>query len=187
MRAITHNLYQGNLTESEFSVKTIHVHTELPTDAERVWRAMQHPASFSYVCRGLIGVPALAGRTEPMREDERGAGWLLLFHVIPLSHHTIHLVELDPASRTLRSHEHGGILRAWNHTLHVEPLGEATCRYSDAVEIDAGRLTSGVAWAGKLLYRYRQRRWHRLVRKHLLPEGPPYARARRGVAAPGFS
>jgi hypothetical protein len=177
MRVIAHNLCKGNVTESEFLVKTIHVETVLPTDAEGVWRAMQHPASFSYVCRGLIGVPALAGRTEPMQQGECGTGWLLLFHVIPLSHHTIHLVEVDPTSRTLRSEEHGGMLRTWNHTLHVKPIGEATCRYSDTVEIDAGKLTSVVAWAGRLIYRYRQRRWHKLVRKHLLPEGSRYARS----------
>ena len=161
-------------------MKTIHVETELPTDAERVWRAMLHPASFSYVCRGLIGIPALDGRTEPMQEGECGTAWLLLFHVIPFSHHTIHLVEIDPDSRTLRSEEHGGMLRAWNHTLHVEPLGETTCRYSDTVDIDAGRLTPAVAWAGKLIYRYRQRRWRKLVHKHLLPGGPLYARSARG-------
>lgn len=160
-------------------MRTITVETELPTDADRVWRAMQHPASFTYVCRGLIGVPALAGRTEPMREGERGTGWLLLFHVIPLSHHTIHLAAVDEASRTLVSQEHGGILRVWHHTLHVEPVAERRCRYRDTVEIDAGRLTPLVARASIWIYRYRQRRWHKLVRHHLLPEGPRYASGRR--------
>ena len=156
-------------------MQTIRIETELPTSADRVWEAMRHPASFSYVTRGLIGVPALAGRTEPYREGECGTGWLLLFHLIPLSHHTIHLVEIDAASRTLRSREHGGILKAWNHTLHAEPLGDQRCSYSDTVEIDAGRLTGLVAAAARWIYRYRQRRWHRLVRKHLMPAGPRYA------------
>lgn len=157
-------------------MKTIHIETELPTSADRVWRAMQHPASFTYVCRGLIGVPALAGRTEPMCQGETGRGWLLLFHIIPLSHHTIHLAEVDPETRTLRSREHGGVMRTWNHTLHVEPVDDRTCRYSDTVEIDAGLLTVVVAAFGVLIYGYRQRRWHKLVQKHLLPEGPLYAR-----------
>lgn len=158
-------------------MRTIHLETELPTDAERVWRALQHPASFTYVCRGLFGVPALAGRTEPMREGECGTGWLLLFHVVPFSRHTIHLVEVDEATRTMRSREHGGILRAWNHTLHVEPLTDGSCRYRDTVEIDAGAATPLVAGVARLIFRYRQRRWHRLVRLHLLPGGPRYARA----------
>ena len=34
---------------------------------------------------------------------------------------------------------------------------------------------SGTAIAAVRIYRYRQRRWHRLVRNHLLPAGPRYA------------
>ena len=55
-------------------MQTIHLETELPASADRVWQAMCHPASFTYVTRGLIGVPALAGRTEPFREGETGTG-----------------------------------------------------------------------------------------------------------------
>jgi hypothetical protein len=160
-------------------VKTIHVRTELPTDADAVWQAMQYAASFLYVTRGLFGFPALTGRTAPFREGERGTGWIWLFHVVPFSRHTIHLVEVDEIARRLRSNEHGGVLRAWNHTLRVEPAGEHRCRYSDTVDIDAGPLTGVVALAAAGIYRYRQRRWHRLVRRHLLPTGPRYAHSPR--------
>lgn len=156
-------------------MRTIRVETELPTNADKVWRALQHPASFSYVTRGLIGLPALTGRTEPLHTGESGSGWLLLFHVIPLWRHTIQLVDVDAATRTLRSREHGGIVKRWNHTLHVEPVDEERCRYSDTVEIDAGHLTRVVAASGVVLYRYRHRRWRKLVRKHLLPVGPRFS------------
>jgi hypothetical protein len=156
-------------------MKTIHVHTDLPTSADQVWHAMQHPAAFLYVTRGLFGFPALVGRTQPIQPGECGTGWLLLFHFIPMSRHTIHVVEVDQSTRTLRSREHGGILRSWNHTLHVEPVGEHSCRYSDTVDIDAGPLTGLVARAAVGIYRYRQRRWHKLVRRHLLATGPHYA------------
>ena len=86
-------------------MKTVHIETELPTDAGRVWDAMQHPASFSYVTRGVVGFPALAGRTDRMRAGDSGTGWLLLFHVVPLSRHTITLVEVDQATRTIRSRD----------------------------------------------------------------------------------
>lgn len=147
--------------------RTIHVETELPTDADRVWSAMQHPASFLYVVRGLFGMPALAGRTEPVREGEVGSGWLFAFHVVPAYRHTIEIVEVDPGARTIRSHEYGGVLKRWDHTLHVEPISDSTCRYSDTVTIEAGNLTGLVAVVATAIYRYRQRRWHRLVKKHL--------------------
>jgi hypothetical protein len=157
--------------------RTINVSTELPTDADRVWAAMKQPATFLYVIRGLIGMPALAGRSEPVRAGEAGSGWLFAFHLVPAYRHTIEVVEVDEESRTVRTHEHGGVVRRWDHVLHAEPVSgpEPCCRYSDTVTIDAGRLTAVVAAMAFGIYRYRQRRWHRLVRKHLLPTGPAYA------------
>jgi hypothetical protein len=148
-------------------MQTIEVTTELEADADLVWAAMQHPTTFLYVCRGLFGVPALAGRSVPFRQGESGTGWIFAFHVLPLHRHTIELAEVDESTRTLRSHEHGGVVRAWNHTLHVEPVGERRSRYSDTVDIDAGLLTAVVARVAVSICRYRQARWRRLARKQL--------------------
>jgi len=148
-------------------VQTIEVATELDAPAQSVWAAMQHPVSFLYVCRGLFSVPALAGRTAPFVEGESGSGWLFAFGLLPVWRHTIELVAVDASTMTMRSREHGGLLRRWDHTLHVEPLDESRARYSDRVDIEAGRLTRTVAWTAVLIYRYRQRRWRRLARKHL--------------------
>lgn len=145
-------------------MRTVHVETILPTSADRVWSAMLSPATFLYVCKGLLGFPALAGRTEPLRQGERGTGWLLAFHVIPAYRHTIEVIDVDEASGTIRTREHGGILKAWNHTLRVEPLQGDSCRYSDTVDIDARLLTGVVVVLANAIYRYRQRRWRRLVR-----------------------
>ncbi|CRZ19111.1 hypothetical protein [Mycolicibacterium neworleansense] len=152
-------------------MQRIHVETILPTDTERVWQAMQQVPTFLYVCRGLFGVPALAGRTEPFQAGDRGTGWLFAFHVIPAYRHTIEVLDVDGATRTIRTHEYGGVLRSWDHTLHVEPVTDRSCRYSDTVEIDAGRLTSVVVALARGIYAYRHRRWRRLVDKHMSEAG----------------
>ncbi|OBK33300.1 hypothetical protein A5658_13820 [Mycobacterium sp. 1245111.1] len=156
-------------------MRTIQLQTTLPTSADRVWRAMQSPVTFLYVCKGLFGVPALAGRSEPLQAGECGTGWLIAFHVVPAYRHTIEVIDVDEAQRTIRTHEHGGVLRAWNHTLRVEPVDAQTCRYFDTVEIDARPITALVAALAVGIFRYRQRRWRKLVRRHLLPQGPTYA------------
>jgi hypothetical protein len=156
-------------------MRTIHVETTLPTNAERVWQAMLSPATFLYLCKGLFGIPALAGRSEPLRVGERGTAWLFAFHLIPAHRHTIEIVEVDETHMTVRAHEHGGILTAWDHTLHVESIDVDACRYSDTVDIDAGIATATVAAVAIGIYRYRQRRWRKLVRRHLMPQGPAYA------------
>lgn len=148
-------------------MRTVHVETILPTSAARVWSAMLSPATFLYVCKGLFGLPALAGRTEPLRLGESGTGWLFAFHVLPAYRHRLEIVEVDEEGGTIRTHEYGGLLRAWNHTLQVEPLGENLCRYTDTIDIDAGSLTAVVVAVANGIFRYRQRRWRKLVRRHM--------------------
>lgn len=155
-------------------MKTVYLETELPTDVDRVWGAMQHAGTFLYLCRGLFGIPALVGRTEPMRVGELGTAWLWGLHLIPLYRHTIHVIEVDEETHTVRTNERGGMLRTWNHTLHVESIGTGRSRYSDSIDIDAGVLTAIAVRGAAAIFRYRQRRWHKLVDKHLLPEGPAY-------------
>lgn len=151
-------------------MRTVHVETILPANADRVWSAMLSPATFLYVCKGLFGFPALAGRTESLRLGESGTGWLFAFHVLPAYRHTIEVVEVDQPTGTIRTHERGGVLQAWNHTLHVEPLTENSCRYSDTVDIEAGLATGVVVAVATGIYRYRQRRWRKLVSKHMVDE-----------------
>lgn len=150
-------------------MQRVHLETILPTDADQVWTAMQYPVTFLYVCRGLFGMPALAGRSAPLRAGERGTGWLFAFHVFPAYRHTLEIRSVDQQNRTIVTHEYGGVLRAWDHTLHVEPVGPRSCRYSDTVDIDAGVLTAIVVLIAKGIYRYRHRRWRKLVARHLPP------------------
>lgn len=143
----------------------VYLESELSADLDDVWQAMLLPATFVYVCRGLFGVPALAGRTEPLHAGERGTGWLIAFHVFPAYRHTIEVLSVDQSSHTVRTHEYGGVIDSWNHTLHVESVGPGRCRYSDTIEIDAGRLTGLVTLVARGIFRYRHRRWHKLIRE----------------------
>lgn len=144
---------------------TVHLETELAAGTDPVWDAMQRPATFVYVVRGLFSVPMLAGRTERFVAAESGTAWLFVLHVIPAHRHTITVVSVDHTSHTIQTHEHGGMLRTWNHTLHAESIDAGRTRYSDTLEIDAGRLTPVVTLGARWIFRYRHRRWHRLVRR----------------------
>lgn len=166
-------------------MRTVHVETELPAPADRVWEAMQHPATFLYVIRGVMGLPALAGRTDRLRLGEVITGWIFLFHVLPMHRHRIEVVEVDPQAGIVRSAERGGVLRRWDHELRVVPLDGARSRYSDSIDIDAGRLTAVVAAGARVFYRYRQARWRRLARRHLAP-APASAPPATCVRSPRF-
>jgi ligand-binding SRPBCC domain-containing protein len=145
----------------------VHREVELDASATRVWQAMLQPSTMLYVLRGLFSFPALSGRIDPVTEGESGTGWTLLFHVIPFARWTIKIVRVDPESRTIATKEHGGVIRTWNHTLHVEAVDTNRSRYSDTIEVNAPGPTRITATIVNLMFAYRQRRLRHLARAHL--------------------
>jgi len=141
--------------------------TMLAAPAERVWEAICQPGTMLYVLKGVFGFPSLAGRFDPIQEGERGRGWIMLFHVIPFARWTIEVAKVDPVTRTIATCEGGGVIRRWNHTLHVEPSPEGGCRYVDVIDLEAGPFTSAAAAMVAVIFRYRQRRLRKLARRHL--------------------
>jgi hypothetical protein len=113
------------------------------------------------VVRPLLGVQG--DLPETLDEGETIELRLKLLNAVPVNRHTIKLIELDDATRTARTNEHGGALKTWNHTIHVEPLSDGTCRYSDSIDLDAGRLTPVALAIANAIFAHRQRRWHKLV------------------------
>ena len=157
------------LTTGTTASRTIERTTLLDAPVDRVWEAMLRPSTFLHVARGLLGVPALEGRIDPFVAGEAGTAWLLLFHLVPFSRHTIEVVDVDHERHVVRTHEHGGLLRRWDHTLAAEAEGPDRTRYTDTIVVEAGPLTPVAARVGNLIFRYRQRRWRALARRHLGP------------------
>jgi len=145
--------------------------TMLPAPAERVWEAICQPGTMLYVLKGLFGFPALAGRLDPVREGERGRGWIMLFHVIPFARWTIQVASVNAATCTIVTREGGGLIRQWNHTLHVEPAPGGGCRYVDVIDLDAGPFTPIAAVIVSGIFRYRQGRLRNLASRHLAVMG----------------
>ena len=135
----------------------------LACPAAVAFEAVLQPATFSYVSLGLLGMPAICGREEPFSEGERISGRLFLGNLVPMWVHEMHIVSIDREALQLVSHERGGAVSVWNHTVDLEPLDQGTCRLRDTVQIDAGPLTGIAAWWARVFYGYRHRRWHRLV------------------------
>lgn len=94
-----------------------------------------------------------------------GTHWvrLRLFGLVPIGRQAI--VISTPAvdgGFALRDAGHGTLIPVWDHLITIEPAGLGV-RYRDQVDVRAGLLTP-LFWAfAQLFYRYRQRRWRRLV------------------------
>jgi hypothetical protein len=138
---------------------------ELEAAAELVWNAVKTPAAFRTVTRGLLRLPVIANRDGEWREGETVIGWVFLFGFVPFSRHHLHIAAIDNEHRVLRSQEHGGLVRQWNHEIEVEPISASHCRYTDRIEIDAGLFTPVVVAYARAFYALRQRRWRKLARE----------------------
>lgn len=140
------------------------ISTILDTSAERAWEALKRSATFLYVTRGLLGLRLAEPLPEEWRADVVVHARLLFFHCVPGWVHELRVVRVDERQRELYTNEGGGPMPTWNHRITVACLADTRCRYTDAVEIGAGRLTPLVWMYAHFFFRYRQFRLRRLAR-----------------------
>jgi hypothetical protein len=148
-------------------MRSVEIATVLDAQASQAWEAVRSPALLCHVAAPVLRFPGLAGRTQPWREGEHVTTWLMLFGLLPVSYHHLQVREIDGEAMRIVTHEWGGAVRRWDHSIWIEPLSGGRCRYTDRIDIDAGGLTPAVAGFARLFYRHRQRRWRRLARRHL--------------------
>jgi ligand-binding SRPBCC domain-containing protein len=140
------------------------VSTELAAPPERVWETLKQVDTLRYITRGLLGFRPLGPVPDALGAGDVVRVRLLFFHVVPAWAHEIRIVSVDEQARQIETREHGGGVKTWNHRLMVEPAASGGTRYTDRIEIEAGRITR-LVWAyAHVFYRYRQWRWRRLAR-----------------------
>ncbi|REK12989.1 MAG: hypothetical protein DWQ37_10205 [Planctomycetota bacterium] len=139
--------------------------TSLDAPLELAWQAVKKPDTFRYVTGGLLSVSESEPWPERWGVGESFQGRLYLLGVVPAWRHCITIVELDETRHLIRTEEHGGPLRGWNHLLHFEAAPNGRCRYTDRVQVRAGLLTLPIWLFAQGFFRYRQFRWRKLARR----------------------
>jgi len=141
---------------------TVRRTTPLPISAEQAFALAQRPATFAYVVRGVLRVPALASVPDGFaRPGVEAAGRMWWLGVLPSWTHHLRVVALAP--NEILTAEHGGPIRTWNHRLSFVATSPTSCDYTDEIELDAGPLTPVVRRFASALFALRQARWRRLA------------------------
>jgi hypothetical protein len=139
--------------------------TPLPCSVEAAWEVMRQLTMLEHVTHPLLkcmplGLEALPDRFQGGTYEFQ----LYLLGFFPLGRHTIRVVNVDPSRRELLTEESGTLVKVWNHRITLRTDAQGRTLYSDALSLEAGRLTS-VFWAfAQAFYRYRQARWRALAR-----------------------
>lgn len=156
------------------TVKTqlVTVSSELPISADRAFALAQRLDTFEFVVAPVLRLALPPDQREAALSDDAfrvGAeysGRLWYFKVIPAWTHKLKIVaggQLVDGSFEIYTNEKSGPVRVWNHRLTFAPTGANSCLYTDEVEIPAGAEGFGTKQFIKAFFRYRQRRWLKLV------------------------
>ena len=136
----------------------LRVSSTLPCSAEAAWRAEREVATllkgaWPWLVYSPVAPPRLPEKWTP---GQTLTVRTRLFGLLPLGQHTISVAEVDENSMTVLTHEHGGLIRRWDHRVRITPDGPNGCRYTDEIDLDAGLLTPIVWLFAWLFYNDRQ-------------------------------
>jgi hypothetical protein len=140
------------------------IEKNLPASADKVWDTLQRKTTFLFITRGMLGFSGSDNWPERFAEGLKIECRLWFLHVLPSWRHFLNVIRIDGEAMKLVSHERGGPMRKWNHTIRIKPLTESTCHYEDEIDINAGVLTPLIWLYAHVFYRYRQRRWVKMLR-----------------------
>ena len=143
------------------------VTTELPCSVERAREEVFTSRLLTYVSWPLVDfTPLDPPALPPTWSPGNYLVAMRLLALIPLGKQTISIsFPVAPPGRVLiRDNGSGQLMRRWDHLIAIEAGADPSrARYTDRVDIDAGRMTLVIwAWA-HLLYRWRQHRWRQLA------------------------
>ncbi|PIE36719.1 MAG: hypothetical protein CSA54_03555 [Gammaproteobacteria bacterium] len=142
---------------------TVRLSCTLPAGQATVWSLVGKSQTLVYITRGMLGFAGAADFPAQWQVGTRLSTRLLALGFIPLWTHHLSIDSIDPAACKIVSDEGGGIVSSWKHLIEIAAIDDKHCRYTDQVEISAGIFTPLVyAWA-HIFYRYRQRRWRKLI------------------------
>lgn len=149
--------------------------TVLRTPADRAWAAVLRTRLLDHVAWPLQRFERVDPPSWPsVWSDGRYKVRCRLFGLVPVGEQWINIstVEAGPDRYVLRDDGRGDLAARWDHRITIRPLPGDRCRYTDEVEVEAGRLTPLVAAFAWMFYRHRQRRWRALVAADFAPLAP---------------
>lgn len=144
---------------------TVQVSTSLSAPSDRAWDLLLRKDTFLFITQGALD--CLDADKWPARLFNLGAVLqtrIRLLGLGPAMPHEIHIVRLSEPELQIETREKGGLIRSWDHYMRIEPVSAVRCRYTDSIRIDAGLLTPLVWLFAAMFYRYRHRRWQKLLK-----------------------
>ncbi|NLI62143.1 MAG: hypothetical protein GX362_01860 [Methanosarcinaceae archaeon] len=146
--------------------KTVVKTSVFQANKEEVFSKLQKMETLQYIAAPYVSfVPENGLKHTEWKEGAVFSFRIYLFGKISLGIHKIHVITFDK-DLGISTRENNKHIPIWNHKIFLEPVKDkkTKTRYTDVVEIGAGRKTALVALWAKVFYAHRQRKWKKLLK-----------------------
>ncbi|PSL32972.1 hypothetical protein B0H99_11082 [Planomicrobium soli] len=135
-------------------------------NSDRFFDEIRKSKSLLYISKPLIKFKSLRRQLLP-RELSEGKYLvkMYLLGLIPLGKQWI-VITIDPNKKLIRDNGYSKLISKWDHQISLINIGNHKTLYTDAIEIDAGVLTPVIGVFAYIFYRWRQKRWKKLIKRN---------------------
>lgn len=153
-------------TEMRRGTRIVQKTSVFSVEPEQVWNRLLERKTLQYIASPYASFVPLGSSNDLIwREGETFRFRLLLFGLIPMGTHTIHVLQFDRASLSIYTNEGNPFVPVWNHRIMLENAGQSRTCYTDQVEIGAGWKTWAIYVWACCFYAHRQKKWRCLLRR----------------------
>ena len=150
----------------------VEVSSFLPIPPALAWEQVQSPQLLQHLAAPLLTFHPRDGKFPQKWEPGEYRAGLRLYGLLPVGEQVIGIEYPADGAPTggyvLRDNGRGGLVTRWDHLMLIAPEQGGT-RYTDRVEIEAGKVTGLAAAFARHFYRHRQRRWKQLIARDFQP------------------
>lgn len=143
--------------------KTIRISSLFPASTDEIWDKLQRLDTLQYITAPLATFKPIDTTGMKWIEGETSTFLLKIFSILPMGIHTIHVIQFNKDTLTVYTNESNKSVPIWNHKITLQTTDDATCCYTDEVELYAGWKTPIVFLWSKFFYKHRQRKWLKLL------------------------
>lgn len=135
-------------------------------DSEELFREVKKTESLFYIAKPLIKFVQLPEHPLPeLWEEGKYPVKMYILGFIPFGKQWI-VISIDNNNLRMRDNGYSKLIKKWDHNIYLKGVGENKTLYTDTIDINAGILTIFIAMFANIFYRWRQKRWRRLINNH---------------------
>ncbi|QGG55033.1 hypothetical protein [Paenibacillus sp. B01] len=149
----------------------VKVTTIFNCDSEELFHEVKKSKSLLYIAKPLVKfVHSPESPIPEVWEDGRYLVSMYLLGFIPFGKQWI-VISVHNDIKHIRDNGYSRLIKKWDHNIHLTKLGDNKTLYVDTIEINAGILTYFIVLFAHVFYRWRQKRWCKLLNNNFDYDG----------------